>query len=165
MAAVTDTMHLAVGIEIEVDEAAARRSLREQITRLERDLADAFVTAFPRTEVDVHVPAPAARGPRVLGLGDLEAQRDALQDRLRETRARLEERGEREERGRIALERMLLEPHKHKFARLHRADIDQGGCGAYQVRPRLGVIGMLAGWWHVKLSSGCPLATSQPCFR
>jgi hypothetical protein len=27
------------------------------------------------------------------------------------------------------------------------------------VRPRLGLIGMLAGWWHVKLSSGCPLAT------
>ena len=33
-----------------------------------------------------------------------------------------------------------------------------GGCGVYQVRPRLGIIGMLAGWWHVKLSSGCPLA-------
>ena len=22
-----------------------------------------------------------------------------------------------------------------------------------------GIIGMLMGWWHVKLSSGCPLAT------
>ena len=30
------------------------------------------------------------------------------------------------------------------------------GCGAYVVRPRLGLIGMLAGWWEVKLSSGCP---------
>ncbi len=37
-----------------------------------------------------------------------------------------------------------------------------GGCGAYQVRPRLGIIGMCMGWWHVKLSSGCPLATSHP---
>ena len=54
---------------------------------------------------------------------------------------------------------MLLEPKKHKFARLHRSEVGMGGCGAYQVRPRLGLIGMLMGWWHVKLSSGCPLAT------
>jgi hypothetical protein len=26
------------------------------------------------------------------------------------------------------------------------------------VRPRLGLIGMLCGWWQVKLSSGCPLS-------
>ena len=160
MAVVTAPPRYAVSVDLDVDEAAARRSLRDQIARLEADLADAFATAFPRTEVDVRVPAPAHRGPRVLGLGELEAQRDALAERLRETRARLEERGEREERGRILLERMLLEPRKHKFTRLHRADIGQGGCGAYQVRPRLGLIGMLAGWWHVKLSSGCPLATS-----
>jgi len=38
-------------------------------------------------------------------------------------------------------------------------ELGEGGCGVYQVRPRLGLIGMLAGWWHVKLSSGCPLAT------
>ena len=25
--------------------------------------------------------------------------------------------------------------------------------------PRLGLIGMLMGWWQVKLSSGCPLAS------
>jgi hypothetical protein len=34
-----------------------------------------------------------------------------------------------------------------------------GGCGVWQVRPRLGLIGMLMGWWQVKLSSGCPLAS------
>lgn len=33
--------------------------------------------------------------------------------------------------------------------------------GVWQVRPRLGLIGMLAGWWHVKLSSGCPLVTAR----
>jgi hypothetical protein len=160
VAVVTDTTRFPFDVGVDVDETAARRTLREQIARLEGELADAFATAFPRTEVDVRVPAPARRGPRVLSLGDLEAQRDALQDRLRETRARLEERGEREERGRIALEKMLADPRRHKWARLHRADIGQGGCGAYQVRPRLGLVGMLAGWWHVKLSSGCPLATS-----
>ena len=28
----------------------------------------------------------------------------------------------------------------------------------WYVKPRLGLIGMLMGWWEVKLSSGCPLA-------
>jgi hypothetical protein len=37
------------------------------------------------------------------------------------------------------------------------SDLGQGGCGVWQVRPRLGLIGMLAGWWQLKLSSGCPL--------
>jgi len=27
------------------------------------------------------------------------------------------------------------------------------------VRPRVGLVGMFMGWWQVKLSSGCPLAT------
>ncbi|HEX2088221.1 MAG TPA: hypothetical protein VHF89_21215 [Solirubrobacteraceae bacterium] len=143
---------------VEVDEAAARRSLREQIARLERQLADAVVAAFPQTRLDV-APAGAAGGPRMLSLGELEAQRDALQLRLRQARSTLEARGEEVERNRVLLERMLLEPKRYKFARLHRADVDMGGCGAWQVRPRLGLIGMLMGWWQVKLSSGCPLAT------
>jgi hypothetical protein len=142
-----------------VDEAAARRELRQQIARLERQLGDALVSAFPHTAVDVHVPGRA--GPRLLDLGDLEVQRDALQARLREVRTALQERGARIEANRVLLERMLLEPKRYKFARLHRVDVDMGGCGAYQVRPRLGIIGMLLGWWHVKLSSGCPLATSH----
>ncbi len=145
-------------VEREVDEAAARRSLREQIARLERQLADAVVASFPQTRLDIR-PAGAAGGPRVLSLGELEAQRDALQVRLREARSVLEERGAEVEQNRILLERMLLEPKRYKFARLHRSDVDMGGCGAWQVRPRLGLVGMLMGWWQVKLSSGCPLAT------
>jgi hypothetical protein len=138
------------------DDRAARHDLREQIARLERQLAEAFVSAFPRTPVDVRV--VGAGGPRVLGLGQLEAQRDGLQERLRAVRVALEERGREVESNRVLLERMLADPKRYKFARLHRADVEQGGCGAYQVRPRLGIIGMLCGWWHVKLSSGCPLA-------
>jgi hypothetical protein len=160
MAPVADTRLTAPapvpGVAVEVDEAAARRALRVQIARLERQLADAFVSAFPSTPVDVRV--GGAEGPRVLGLGDLEAQRDALTERLREARLTLEARGAEVEANRILLERMLADPRRYKFARLQRADVDLGGCGAYQVRPRLGIIGMLMGWWHVKLSSGCPLA-------
>jgi hypothetical protein len=149
--------HRLAHVDVDVDDAAARRSLRDQIALLERRLGEALVTAFPHTALDVQI--PGRDGPRVLGLGDLEIQRDALQDRLREVRAVLDARGARVEANRILLERMLLEPERHKFTRIRCADLDIGGCGAYEVRPRLGIIGMLAGWWHVKLSSGCPLAT------
>ena len=143
--------------DVRVDEAAARRALRTQIARLERQLGETFVSAFPNIPVDVRV--AGASGPRVLDLGELEAQRDALDARLREARGALEARGAQVEANRVLLERMLANPKRYKFARLHREDVDLGGCGAYQVRPRMGMIGMLMGWWHVKLSSGCPLAT------
>jgi hypothetical protein len=148
------------GVGAPVDEAAARRELRAQIARFERQLSETLVSAFPLTAVDVRV--AGAGGPRMLSLGELEEQRDRLHERLRCARRTLEARGEQVERNRVLLERMLLEPKRYKFARLHRDDVDMGGCGAYQVRPRLGIIGMLMGWWHVKLSSGCPLATGHP---
>jgi hypothetical protein len=158
MVVVEDIRLLELERELErVDEAAARRALRGQIARLERQLAEAFVSAFPRTPVDVQV--AASGGPRMLTLAELETQRDALQGKLREARAALEARGVEEERNRALLERMLLEPKRYKFARLHRTDVGTDGCGAWEVRPRLGLIGMLMGWWQVKLSSGCPLAT------
>ena len=143
----------------QVDEGAARRTLREQIARLERQLADAVVSAFPQTRLELRPAHGGGRGPRMQSLGELEEHRDALEIRLREARSVLEARGAEVERNRVLLERMLLEPKRYKFARLHRTDVDMGGCGAWQVRPRLGLIGMLMGWWQVKLSSGCPLAT------
>jgi hypothetical protein len=68
-------------------------------------------------------------------------------------------------RSRELLDRMQLEPGRHKFMRLPVANLGQGGCGAWEVRPRLGLIGMLAGWWHVKLSSGCPLPKGRAAAR
>jgi hypothetical protein len=143
---------------VDVGEAAARRDLRGQIAHLERELAEALASAFPITALDVRIPGPARRGPRLLTLGELEIQRDAMHERLRAARARLEERGREEERARALLERMLVDPARHRGVRVRRADVGERGCGAWEVRPRLGLIGMLAGWWHVKLSSGCPLA-------
>ena len=141
---------------VEVDERAARRSLRDQIAKLERELAAAFVTAYPRTGLDWAVPAVA--GPRMLTLGELERVRDDLAARLGSTRDALEERTAREEEKRRLIERMMLEPARYKFVRVSREDIGERGCGHWHVRPRLGLIGMLMGWWQVKLSSGCPLA-------
>jgi hypothetical protein len=151
---VADDMHL---LDVGVDHGAARRALKTQIERLEQQLSDLAFSAFPVTPLDTTVPTPG--GPRIHSLGELEEHRDALQLRLREAQQVYGRRGEVEESNRVLLERMLLEPKKFKFARLHRSEVGMGGCGAYQVRPRLGLIGMLMGWWHVKLSSGCPLAT------
>ena len=144
----------------EVDERAARRSLRDQITRLERQLAAAFVASFPRQGIDWRVPATTrSRGPRVLTLGELERVRDDLADRLADVRRQLGIRADEEEAKRELLERMLLEPGRYKWVRVTARELGRGDCGAYHVRPRLGIVGMLMGWWQVKLSSGCPLAT------
>jgi hypothetical protein len=139
-----------------IDEAPARRALRRQIARLELELAGAAADASPRDGIDWTLPAPG--GPRVLGLGELERVRDDLAERLHEVRVALADRAEREAQARELLQEMLRDPARHRYVRVTQADIGEPGCGAYHVRPRLGVIGMLMGWWQVKVSSGCPLA-------
>ncbi len=139
-----------------VDQLPARRSLRAQISRLERELADAFITAYPMGGLG----EPSARrpsDPRLLDLGELERVRDELAERLHSARVTIAERADIQQAHRLQLERMLLEPAKHRFARVSCRDLGEPGCGVWQVRPRLGLIGMLMGWWQVKLSSGCPL--------
>lgn len=138
----------------EVDERAARRSLREQIAKLERDYATAAASAFPRVELG---PASARHaGPRLLSLGELEATRDELAGRLAGLRERIAREADAQEDKRLLIERMLLAPARYKWVRVTNADIGEPGCKSWHVRPRLGLVGMLAGWWHVKISSGCP---------
>jgi hypothetical protein len=83
--------------------------------------------------------------------------RDRMAAQVQELRHVASERDEHERRAHEQLRQMRLEPGRYKFARLPVSDLGQGGCGVWQVRPRLGLIGMLAGWWQLKLSSGCPL--------
>ena len=130
-------------------EAAARSDLRDQIARLERELALELADAFPRREPVRAVRSASARGgPRLLSLGELERVRDELADRI----AALSD-----ERPRARLEAMLAAPARHKWAYVTSADLGEPGCAVWAVRPRLGLIGMLMGWWRVKISSGCPL--------
>jgi hypothetical protein len=144
----------------EQDERAARRTLRAQIAKLERELAEAFVTAYPMGGLDEE-PGRSCAAPRLLDLGELERVRDDLAARLRAARTVITALADRQEANRVQLERMLLEPGRHRFVRVSNRDIGEPGCGVWQVRPRLGLIGMLMGWWQVKLSSGCPLATGR----
>ena len=141
-----------------VDERSARRNLRDQVARLERELQHTLVSASPSSGLDVSLAPVRCAGPRVLSLGELEELRDRLSTKLAQARTQLAERADREEDSRRLLERMLLEPGKHRYVRIANADLGEGGCGVWHVRPRLGLIGMLCGWWQVKLSSGCPLA-------
>jgi hypothetical protein len=156
---VTPTASL-VHVDVADDERAARRNLREQIARLEGELADAFVTAFSMGGLP-QPPAPRSIEPRLLDLGELEIVRDELAQRLHEARATITRRADEQAEKRLVLERMLLEPGRYRFTRVSCHDLGEPGCGVWQVRPRLGLIGMLMGWWQVKLSSGCPLAEGR----
>jgi hypothetical protein len=141
-----------------VDERAARRSLRDQIAKLERDIAQSSIAVHPRVEL---IPLTERHaGPRLLGLGELETTRDALAGRLNDLRERISHQADLQEDKRLLIERMLLQPSRYKWVRVTNADIGEHGCKSWHVRPRLGLVGMLAGWWHVKISSGCPRSVS-----
>jgi len=145
------------GLGAEVDERQARLQLRRQIGRLEGELVRLFGEAFGHTQVAHRVDAVAV-APRVLDLGELEAVRDELADRVAEARHALLEREKVEDDNRELVEQMLAAPQDFKWVRVSRQDLGLKGCGHWHSRPRLGPIGMLMGWWRVKISSGCPLA-------
>ncbi len=138
----------------EETERLARRDLRRQIASLERELAGLFSSSFPRAGIDWSV-APAG-GPRVLGVEDLERVRDALASRIGLARDELARRAHVEERNRELLESMIAQPQKYHWVRVSNEDIGEPGCRHWHSRPRWGLLGMLFGWWRIKLSSGCP---------
>ena len=130
-------------------EAAARRDLRAQIGRLELDLAASLAAAFPRREPLCRGDRPTGlAGPRLLATGELERVRDELVERVEALRTG----------GATAtLAAMLADPAGHRGARVTSAELGEPGCRTWAVRPRLGPLGRLAGWWRVVVSSGCPL--------
>jgi hypothetical protein len=145
---------------VETDERAARRTLLDQIARLETELAALFCTTFPRDGYEWGVRSPRG-GPRLLPLVELERVRDGLAGRLQENQRRLDERAAVEERNRRRVEEMMLEPERFKWALVSNEDIGERGCKHWHVQPRFGVLGMMLNWWRVRISSGCPLAMGR----
>ena len=137
-----------------LDERAARRTLRVQIARLEREHAGIVASARPR--LPPGPPVSSLAGPRLLSLGELERVRDALAVRTGELQAVAAAQEARQAAARRELEQMLADPDAHRWEKLTNDDLGLPSCGAYHVRPRAGLIGMLMGWWQVKISSGCP---------
>ncbi len=145
-----------VQFAVDADERSARVEIRRQIGRLERQLARLVAEAFPRLELDAGVPALVSE-PRALDLGELERVRDRLAGRVAEAERALAAREELETANRELRDDMLARPAEHRWLKISRADVGEHGCGHWQSRPRLGLLGMLMGWWRVKVSSGCPL--------
>jgi hypothetical protein len=139
------------------DERPARAELRRQIARLDLELTELFTSAFPKGGVTCEV-APAG-GPRLLSIGELEAVRDRLLGRISEVRGILSDRGYVEERNREFLERVIADPQRYRWVRISNVDLGEPGCRHWHSKPRWGPLGMFMGWWRVKVSSGCPLAT------
>jgi hypothetical protein len=144
-------------LRVDLDERLARVELRRQIGRLERELASLLAEGFGRVVVEHRVAALSAE-PRVLDLGELERLRDDLADRISEARRTLSERDHVEADNHELLRRMLAAPAEYKWVQVSRDDLGLPGCGHWHSRPRLGLLGMLMGWWRVRVSSGCPLA-------
>jgi hypothetical protein len=136
-------------------ERLARAELRRQIGHLELELARLTFEGFGRLDVPHRVRA-AAPGPRLLGLGALERVRDELAERAGEAAAALAAKAAVEAANRELLHALLESPGDHRWLRISRADIGEPGCGHWHSRPVLGPLGMLMGWWRVKVSSGCP---------
>ncbi len=136
-------------------EAAARRALRAQVARLERELTEDACATWPR--IDLPRLTVAGEPAALLSLGRLEELRDALADRLAESRRLFAERLALEEGNRRLVEEMLADPARHRWVRVSNRDIGEPGCHDWHVRPRFGLLGMLASWWRVVVSSGCPL--------
>jgi hypothetical protein len=140
----------------EHDERAARADLRRQIAAMELQLARLFGSAFPRRGIEFGVPGMG--GPRLLTVDELERVRDSLAARVQDVRGRLEDHAYVETRNRELIEEMSADPASHKWLRVSNENIGEPGCKHWHSRPKWGPLGMLMGWWRVKISSGCPLA-------
>ena len=134
-------------------EAGARASLRRQIASLEVDTAQLIAEAFPKV---LDLPDVASGPARLLNLGALERLRDQLAERVEAGRRQLSLIRQQEEEARGLVEQMLADPGAYRWLRVSREEAGLAGCGHWHVRPRLGLVGMLMGWWRVKISSGCP---------
>jgi hypothetical protein len=136
--------------------AAARRSLRAQIARLEGELARVLASTYPRVTAPAEAPA-RPRGPRLLDLGELEAARDALAARVSTVHRRVAAQAEAQAAARSKLQALLADPQAFRGEKIANRELGLPGCTTYAVLPRLGPLGLLTGWWRVKISSGCPL--------
>ncbi len=123
-----------------------RSTLLAQIARLEAQLA-----AHPLPHAEVR-PRAALQD-----VAELEVIRDGMAATLTLLRREAEQEAAQHDANRTLIEAMLADPAAYPYVRVSREDIGEKGCGGWHVRPRFGLIGAFAGWWHVVHSSGCPL--------
>jgi len=131
-----------------------RAEFLRNIESLERELQQ-VITALTAANRRMYT-VPSAARPHLLSLAELEIVRDGLAaelDRAQETlAAQIHTRREK----RMLLKRMTEEPVKFRWARVTTVDLGEPGCRSWEVVPKLGPVGMLANWWRIRISSGCP---------
>ena len=136
--------------------AEQRAILREQISRLEAELAE-------HAWHDRRGPPPkrpVGGGPvgRVASVDELERTRAELIERLQRLREEASRRGAGQQQARAHVERMLTDPDGHRWEIVSSEELGEPSCKSWRVVPRFGPLGAVMGWWRVKVSSGCPLA-------
>lgn len=147
---------LALAILDAPETVASRRGLREQVAALQERHRRALEADWAPEVLAAAAVVPVAARPRLLDLGELERVRDDLVASLEAVRVAVLARRDRHAANRALLDRMYADPDAHRGVRLTTDDLGLPGCCRWQVSPVLGVVGRLAGWWRVKVSSGCP---------
>ena len=94
-----------------------------------------FTSAHPRQGLEWRVRSPG--GPRLLGIGELEALRDELAARLEDTRQTLRDRTRVERRNVERIEEMVAAPERFKWVRISNEDIGEPGVQALAFAPAL----------------------------
>jgi DNA-binding transcriptional regulator YhcF (GntR family) len=140
-------------LELPSDEPGARRELRRQIAHLESQLA-----SYPDARKEGEETHPLLRPKaHIAGVGELEAVRDELIERLKRARAAAERSGTLQSRARARRESMIRDPDSHRWEYVGNEEVGDPSCGETRVVPRYGPLGVLMNWWRVKVSGGCPL--------
>jgi hypothetical protein len=135
-------------------ERAQRRDFLRTIEDLERELQQVVTALTPANRR--LLATPSAARPHLLSLAELEIVRDGLAAELDRAQETLAVQIHTRRNKRMLLKRMTEEPVKFHWARVTTIDLGEHGCRSWEVVPKLGPVGMLANWWRVRISSGCP---------
>jgi DNA-binding transcriptional regulator YhcF (GntR family) len=136
--------------------AMLRRELRSQIARIESELS--AYTRYEQPTVAPRLVESARPVGRMTSVEELVQIRDGLIDRLSRHRGEADRRGARQEQNRARVEEMFNDPEAHKWEIVTSEQLGDPSCKHWRVVPRFGPFGAIAGWWRVKVSSGCPLS-------
>ena len=143
---------------IEHDERAARADLRRQIAAMEAELGAAVRLRLPPHRDRVPRRRRRAAAPGSSRWTSSRSSATPSPPASPTSAAGSTTHAYVEEQNRELIEQMTADPSEYKWVRVSNEDIGEPGCRHWHSRPRWGILGMLMGWWRVKVSSGCPLA-------
>jgi DNA-binding transcriptional regulator YhcF (GntR family) len=135
----------------DLDAKTLRKELRQQIARIEREVA-AYARHDRRERPPRRVPS-AVPTARVASVEDLQRTRSELIDRLMHLRKEADRRGAAEQRARSHIEDMVDDPAAHRGEVVTIAEAGHSDRTTWRVVPRYGPLGAILGWWRVEARS------------